>query len=408
MQINRRTWLKTSLAAALPLRAGAFPTAAEKKVVPDYEKPLFNLHAASKSPVKIASIELLRNGRYYFVRARSTDGAEGVCRTKQIEDYIPILLRRVIPHYLGRDARDLETLVDKVYIKNYKMAGQAFWCPAAYVEQSLFDLLGKVAGKPAGALMGGVRRKEIPVYLSGSARELTAEEEVDIYVRGVEATGAKAVKFKIGGRMSRNLDAYPGRTETMMKLARKKLGDDIIIYVDANGSYNSRKAIEIGRMLEDLNVGFFEEPCPWEELGETQRVTQALTMPVAAGEQDASLWRFQWMIDNGVMDIVQPDLNYNGGFIRAARVARMAREANMTIVPHNTQTGAAAVNMLQFASAIPNIGPYMEFPWRRPHKNLSWYSPNFVVRNGVVKVPETPGLGVEIDPDFLAKAEIVT
>ncbi len=112
----------------------------------------------------------MRNGRYHFVRARSTDGAEGVCRTKQIEDYIPILLRRVIPHYLGRDSRDLETLVDEVYIKNYKMAGQPFWCPMAYVEQSLFDLLGKVAGKPAGALMGGVRRKEISVYLSGSAR----------------------------------------------------------------------------------------------------------------------------------------------------------------------------------------------------------------------------------------------
>jgi L-alanine-DL-glutamate epimerase-like enolase superfamily enzyme len=277
----------------------------------------------------------------------------------------------------------------------------------AYVEQSIWDLLGRVARKSVGALMGGVVRRDIPVYLSGSGRELTAEEEVAVYVRGVEATGAKAVKFKIGGRMSRNADAYPGRTEKMMSLARKALGDKTVIYADANGSYNSAKAIETGRMLEGLNVAFFEEPCPWEELGETKRVTDALKMPVAAGEQDASLWRFLWMMENRVMDIVQPDLNYNGGLIRAARVARMARQFKMNIVPHNTQTGASAVNILQFASAIANIGPFMEFPWRRPHTPEGWYSPQFEVKNGAVTVPSGPGLGVEIDPAYLKKARRV-
>jgi L-alanine-DL-glutamate epimerase-like enolase superfamily enzyme len=313
----------------------------------------------------------------------------------------------VAPHFIGKDARDLEQLIDAVYIANYKLAGQAFWAPVAFVEQSLFDLLGRVAKKPAGELMGGVIRKEIPVYLSGSGRETTAEQEVDVYVKGVERTGAKAVKFKIGGRMSRNADAYPGRTETMMKLARKRLGDSILLYTDANGSYNAAKGIEVGKFLQDLDVKFFEEPCPWEELGETKRVADALTMPVAAGEQDASLWRFQWMIENRVMDIVQPDLNYNGGFIRAARVARMARKAGMTIVPHNTQTGAASVNILQFASAIPNIGAHMEYPHRAPEKKESWYTPNFRIVNGSITVPAGPGLGIEIDPKYLAKAQKV-
>ena len=375
---------------------------------PEYEKPLFGLRKLLPSPVRIETIKLLKNGNYYFVESRSSDGAVGISRTKQIKHYIPILLNLVAPRYTGKDARDIETLVDDVYKANYKIAGQPFWCPVAYVEQSLFDLLGKIAGKPVGELMGGVIRHEIPVYLSGSGRATTAEEEVDVYVRGVEQTGAKAVKFKIGGRMSRNLDAYPGRTETLLKLARKKLGDGITIYADANGSYNSAKAIEVGRMLQDLNVQFFEEPCPWEELGETKKVADALEMPVAAGEQDASLWRFQWMMENRVMDIVQPDLNYNGGFVRAARVARMGRAFDMDIVPHNTQTGAGAVNMLQFASAIPNIGPHMEFPWRKPHHPAGWYTPDFVIRRGVVKVPTGPGLGVEIDEDFLRKAITVT
>ena len=149
-----------------------------------------------------------------------------------------------------------------------------------------------------GALLGGVVRKEIPVYLSGSGRELKAEQEVDVYRRGVEATDTQAVKFKIGGRMSRNLDAYPGRTETMMKLARKVLGDKVVLYADANGSYNSAKAIQVGRMLEELNCSFFEEPCPWEDKLETKRTADALKIPIAAGEQDSSLPLFQWMIDN--------------------------------------------------------------------------------------------------------------
>ena len=402
--MKRRNFLAASASGMFSLGSAPPPPG---DVVPEYEKPLFDLHKVSGSPVKIASIELLQNGAEFFVRSTASDGTTGITRTKQVEDYVPILLNRVIPYFIGKDARDLETLIDGVYIQNYKMAGQAFWAPVAYVEQSIWDLLGRVARKSVGALMGGVVRRDIPVYLSGSGRELTAEEEVAVYVRGVEATGAKAVKFKIGGRMSRNADAYPGRTEKMMSLARKALGDKIVIYADANGSYNSAKAIETGRMLEGLNVAFFEEPCPWEELGETKRVTDALKMPVAAGEQDASLWRFLWMMENRVMDIVQPDLNYNGGLIRAARVARMARQFKMNIVPHNTQTGASAVNILQFASAIANIGPFMEFPWRRPHTPEGWYSPQFEVKNGAVTVPSGPGLGVEIDPAYLKKARRV-
>jgi L-alanine-DL-glutamate epimerase-like enolase superfamily enzyme len=393
--MNRRNFLTASAGAAL-LSAQT-----------DSAMPVFNLPKFFSSPVKIASIELLQSGRNYFVRTRSTDGAEGIVLTKDMEDFIPILLRRVIPRFIGKDARDLERLVDGVYIANYKMAGQAFWCPVAYVEQSLFDLMGKAAHKPAGELMGGVIRKEIAVYLSGSGRDTTAEEEVDVYVRGVEQTGAKAVKFKIGGRMSANRDAYPGRTDKLLELAQKKLGGKVTLMADANGSYSAANAIEIGKRLQEMKYLWFEEPCPWEELSETKKVSDALSMKIAFGEQDSSLWLFQWMIDNHVMSIVQPDLNYNGGFIRAARVARMARKANLWICPHNTQTGAASVNILQFASATPNIGPYMEYVWRAAPRKESWYSPNFEIKNGVIPTPTGPGLGLEFDPEFLKKATVV-
>ncbi len=407
--MNRRDFLRVSagtaaLAAGPRLRADDMTTE-----ILEYQKPVFNLHSFFKQPVKIASIELLQAHNQYFLRTRSTDGAEGIVQTKGIAEYIQILSNRVIPYFLGKDARDLEHLVDDVYAtnSNYKLAGQAFWCPVAYVEQSLFDLMGKALKKPAGELMGGILRKEIPVYLSGSGRETTAEEEVDIYVKGVEQTGAKAVKFKIGGRMSDNRDAMPGRTDTILELAQKKLANKVTLMADANGSYDAKNAIEIGKRLQQMKYLWFEEPCPWEELSETKKVKDALSMKIAFGEQNSSLWQFQWIIDNKVCDVIQPDLNYNGGFIRAARVARMARKAGMWICPHNTQTGAASVNILQFAATTPNIGTWMEYVSRGPAKKESWYAPNFEIRNGVIPVPTGPGMGLEFDPDFLKTAKVV-
>src|SRR5438477_2267783 len=114
----------------------------------------------------------------------------------------------------------------------------------------------------------------------------------------------------------------------------------MILYADANGSYDAAKAIEIGRLMESLDYTFYEEPCPFEELSETQAVAKALRIPIAFGEQNFSLWQFDWMMRNGVMQIVQPDMNYNGGLIRAKRVALLAEKLGKTIVPHNTQTGA--------------------------------------------------------------------
>ena len=407
--MNRRDFLRVSAAGGA--LATGFPSSAADMAseILEYQKPVFNLHKFFNAPVKVASIELLQAHNLFFLRTRSTDGAEGIVQTKDIADYTQLLAHRVIPHFIGKDARDLEHLVDEVYVSNsnYKLAGQAFWCPVAYVEQSLLDLMGKTVKKSAGELMGGVLRKEIPVYLSGSGRDTTAEEEVDVYVRGVERTGAKAVKFKIGGRMSDNHDASPGRTDTILELAQKKLAGKVTLMADANGSYDAKNAIEIGKRLQAMKYLWFEEPCPWEELSETKKVADALEMKIAFGEQNSSLWQFQWIIDNKVCAVVQPDLNYNGGFIGAARVARMARKANMWICPHNTQTGAASVNILQFAATTPNIGPWMEYVSRGPAKKESWYTPNFEIKDGVIPVPSGPGMGLEFDPGFLKTAKVV-
>jgi L-alanine-DL-glutamate epimerase-like enolase superfamily enzyme len=315
----------------------------------------------------------------------------------------------VIPAFLGRDARELESLINEVYSykNNYKNHGMPFWNGVAYVEAALLDLLGKVTGRSVGALVGEVLRRDIPIYLSSTRRDTSAEEEVDFMVERVAETGARAVKMKVGGRMRNNADATPGRTERIIALARERLGPEMTIYFDGNGSFDSEKAIEVGRLLEDHKCAFFEEPCPFEQYEATKAVADALDIDVAGGEQDCNMAHFREMIRRRVVDVVQPDMMYNGGLVRALRVARMAAEAGMTTTIHGTRHNPELATILHFASVTPNAGQFTEYPSK--HVTFkSWYEPHFVVQpGGTVKLPDGPGLGVSYDEEIWKSARVL-
>ena len=137
------------------------------------EKPVLQLDGLS-SPVVIQSIELLQKDRDYFVRVRSKDGAEGVALTNERAPYLyPILNKLVIPYFIGKDARDLETHLFEVYRyqSNYKLQGLALWCPVAWVEFALLDMMGRITGKSLGQLLGGVVRREVPFYVASGRRD---------------------------------------------------------------------------------------------------------------------------------------------------------------------------------------------------------------------------------------------
>ena len=211
--------------------------------------------------------------RVFACAFRSKDGAEGVSVTNGRAYLHPILQQLVIPYFLGKDARDLEEHLFQVYrhADNYKLQGLALWCPVAWVEFAILDMLGRITGKSFGELLGGIVRREVPFYVASGRRDSTPEQEVEYLLHLIAATGAKAVKFRVGGRMSRNADAMPGRTDRLIPLSRKRLGDKIDIHADANSSYDPPHAIEIGQMLEDIKAVYFEEPCPFDHLEDTKQ-----------------------------------------------------------------------------------------------------------------------------------------
>jgi L-alanine-DL-glutamate epimerase-like enolase superfamily enzyme len=395
-------------AANIPHPSGAdSPSATDEALEKAAAQPVLVLKGL-RDPVIIESIQLLKQGRDYFLRVRSKDGAEGIA----VDDgrarvLYPVLLQLVVPYFLGKDARELEEHLFGVYRykSNYKLQGMALWCSVALVEMAILDLLGRLSGKSIGELLGGVVRDRVPFYVASERRDTTPEQEIDYLRSLIDASGAKAVKYRVGGRMSRNQDAMPGRTDKLIPLSRKALGDAIAIHADSNSSYDPPQAIRVGRMLEEIKAVFYEEPCPFDNLEAIRKVADALTIPVALGEQESSQWRFQYTIRERVADVIQPDLFYYGGLIRSIRVARMAALRNMPATPH-ISGGFGFVYMLHFVSCIPNIATWQEY---KEGVKLygDWFNPRLRALDGALNVPKGPGVGITDPAELLKGAEVV-
>ena len=261
--------------------------------------------------------------------------------------------------------------------------------------------------KSIGELIGEIHNPKISVYQANNYRGKSAEESIEGIKEHVAKSQAKAVKFKVGGRMSKNADYPAGRSEKLIPMVREAFGDDMTIYADSNGSYDAKEAIRIGKIIEEYKYDFYEEPVRFDWYAETKEVTQALDIPIAGGEQEPSMRNFRWLIGNHALDIVQPDMFYFGGMIRSMKVARMAEALGKPCVPHISGSGLGYLYMMHFVSAVPNAGPYHEFKGFNNSIPLECPTSELKSDNGVVLVPTGPGLGATIDPDFIAKHKLL-
>lgn len=363
------------------------------------------------SPVTIASIDLLKAGNGYLVRARSNDGAVGLAagHPDVLETTWPILTRRVAPFFVGKDARDLDTLIDGVYLanSNYKWQGLPFWVPVASVEFAILDLLGQVARKSIGDLLGSVRTRQIAVYRASGNRGNSPEAELAYLQQLVAETGARAIKFRLGARM-RYDDASTRRDLALIPLTRKTFGDAMAIHADANSSYDVATALRIGKIMHAHGFAFMEEPVAFDSYDETRDIARDLPIPIAGGEQESSIRRFRWMVEHRGVDVVQPDLFYFGGLIRSIRVARMAAVAGMQCTPHMSDGGLGYLYVAHYASCVPNPGPFQEYKGRDDSFPVASDTSTLRCVQGTLTVPSGPGLGITIDPAFVKSAVTIT
>ncbi len=359
--------------------------------------------------MKIACLETFSNEFVCFVRVTADSGASGWGQTSTYNADITatILHRQVAPWVLGADAFDIDALVARVEEREHKFPG-SYRCRAlAGLDTALWDLRGRLEGKPVVELLGG-RPGQLRAYASSMRRDITPEQEAARLVRLRDEKGFDAFKWRVGAECGRDVDEWPGRTEAIVPHVAAALGAGAAKLVDANSGFSPGRAIEVGRLLQAEGISHYEEPCPYWKLEQTHSVTQALDLDVTGGEQDWDLATWQRMIDMRAVDIVQPDIMYMGGIARTLEVVRMAAAANMPVTPHSANLSLVTVCTMHLLGAIANPGKYLElsiegtdyYPWQ---EGLFRGDP-FAVRDGHVTIPSEPGWGVEIEPRWLESA----
>lgn len=377
--------------------------------LPVFKKELFS------TPVIIDKLELLRYNNSFICRVRSKEGAEGmsVGHSGQLRSLYPVFINLLQPFFLNKDARDLDLLMEKIFIYNlnFRLSGMALGVPLATIEFAILDMMGRISQRSIGNLIGTVHNPEVAVYQATEYREKPVEESMDLIKRDVAEYNARALKIKVGGLMfmtdDMNAVGPAGRTETIIPLVRKTFGDDMVLFADANGFYSVEEAIRVGKLLEEYRFEFFEEPVFFDWYEETRQVADSLSIAVAGGEQEYSLHGFRWLIANDAVQIVQPDTFYFGGMIRSMKVALMANAMGKKCTPHMSGGDLGFLYMMHFVSALPNALPYHEFKGFKTDTVFECKTSPLQSVKGLVKVPTGPGSGVDLDPDFIRKHQAV-
>jgi L-alanine-DL-glutamate epimerase-like enolase superfamily enzyme len=357
----------------------------------------------------ITRLETYSNEFVCFVRVTASSGAVGWGQTSTYNADITasIFHRQVAPWALGADALDVGALVDRIEEREHKYPG-SYRCRAiAGLDTALWDLRGRLEGKPVVELLGGVPRR-LRAYASSMKRNISAEAESARLVRLRDEMGFDAFKWRVAAECGRDVDEWPGRTEAIVPRVARALGPRVAKLVDANSGYSPARAIEVGRLLEAEGIEHFEEPCPYWKLEDTKLVADALDLDVTGGEQDWDLATWARMIELRAVDVVQPDVMYMGGITRTLKVVQMAAAAGLPVTPHSANLSLVTLCTMHLLGAIPNAGKYLElsiegpdyYPWQ---VGLFRTDP-YTVENGCVTIPSAPGWGVDVNPDWLERA----
>jgi D-galactarolactone cycloisomerase len=313
------------------------------------------------------------------------------------------------PRVLGRDPFDVEVVWEDLYnrIKDYGAQGFSITALSG-LDIALWDIMGRATGRPIHKLIGGAYRGEVQAYATGlyfTDMDRLVEEAVEEALEYKEQ-GFRAIKMKIGL-------GDPRLDFRRVKAVREAVGPDIALAVDANHCFSVPQAIRLGRMLEELDLLWFEEPVSPEDLEGYAQVTQALDLAVAGGENGFTRWGFRDLIARKAMDIVQPDACAAGGISEMRKIATLASAFGVECVPHAWGSAIGLAATVQFLAALPDqppafrpMPPMLEFEQTpNPLRDLLAREP-IVQRRGIVAVPEGPGLGIEVDREVLNRFKV--
>jgi D-galactarolactone cycloisomerase len=297
----------------------------------------------------------------------------------------------------GMDADDIVGVWEKMY--RFQLASHGMGAGACLamsgIDMALWDIRGKAHRLPLYRLLGG-SRKPIPAYAGGVSLGYQAPDALIAEAKKSLDLGYKAIKLRVGDSVGRDIER--------MRAVRQAFGEELIILTDANIGYQLEDVRRVMPAMDELGIGWLEEPFPAQDYRSYREAKAYGRTPLAAGENHYTRYEFNRVLEDGAITILQPDLSKTGGITEALRIAALASAWKLPIHPHSSMTGLNHAATIHFLAAIDNSG-YFEGDVSRSNKFRDELvsNPGAVDKDGNVWPLEKPGLGLEVDEEFLRR-----
>ena len=333
-----------------------------------------------------------------LVRLRLSDGTEGVGECWGMPTVNLAMLPLVKGYLLGSHVLDIEHVFSQMLARHYHFGvqGPLTWSISG-IDMAAKDAAGKALGLPVHRLIGGKQASQVPIYASGGYLTENSERDFEPQIEAMAKAGHRSIKIKIG--------VSPASDEQRVAAARQILGPDVEILVDINSNYTLDLAREsIGRLVP-YGIGWVEEPLAPQDFAGYEALHRWSPVPIATGEALYTAFDFKRLIDRRAVDVVQPDLSLCGGFWQGRQIAQLAMMEHLRLSPHVWGTGVGLAAAVHFVASLP-VYPHggnvprptlVEYDLGdNPLRDSILVDPLKQV-DGVIAVPDAPGLGIEID-----------
>ncbi len=302
---------------------------------------------------------------------------------------------------LGMDAFDTTGVWERVYTMQLQSHGLGAGAAIALsgIDMALWDIRGKASGWPLYKLLGG-SAQPIPAYAGGVSLGYQAPERLVEEVRALTELGYSAVKLRVGDTPQRDLER--------VQAVRAAFGPDLTLLVDANTGYCLEDVRQVMARFDELAVGWLEEPFAAHDYRSYATAATFGHISLAAGENHYTRFEFVRLIEDGAIRILQPDLSKTGGVTEALRIAALASAWKLPIHPHTSMTGINMAATIHFLAAINNAGYFeADVSQNNLFRDELVSTPYRLDAKGSVLPLEEPGIGVEVDEDFLSAHPVI-
>ncbi len=348
--------------------------------------------------IKIFTVDCFRTN-WVFVKVYTDEGIDGVgeATLEYKEEALWGAVAHIKEYLTGKNPLDIEKHWRNIYRDAYWRGGAVLMSALSAVETALWDILGKSLGVPVYQLMGGKVNDSVRIYVNGWFSGAKEPEEFAEKAKAAVSRGVTAMKWDPFGKSYMNISNRDlDKAIRCVGAVRDAVGSEVDLLIEGHGRFNIPTAIKISKELAQFKPMWFEEPVPPDNLGALREVKDKSPVAISAGERLYTRWDYCSMFDKAAADYIQPDISHAGGIMELKKIAAEAESRYIPFAPHNPSGPVANAATLQLAASCPNFCileiMYSDVEWRKSVTNeLLEYA------DGCIKIPDKPGLGIEID-----------